>query len=97
MGEDWPTDTPPYRDGFVHVVREQCSTCVLRSGNLMHLQQGRLKDMLTANLEAGSAYACHQTLGGEHALCKAYVDQYGDRLFVIRLARTLGVIKEVDI
>ena len=31
------SDPGPYRDGKVHVCAVQCSTCVFRSGNLMHL------------------------------------------------------------
>lgn len=89
---------PPYHDGMIHVVSEKCGTCVLRPGNLMHLQEGRLKDLIETNLRADTAFACHQTIYGgaeQEALCRGYVDAYGDSVTPVRVARLFGAIKEV--
>ena len=85
---------PVYRDGKVHVVAEQCSTCILRPGNLMQLQPGAVKDMITSNLDLDSAYACHQTLGQAEALCRAYVERYGEQVTAIQLARAMGLLTD---
>jgi hypothetical protein len=54
--------------GRIRLLTEQCSTCVGRPGNLMHLNRGRLKDLVQENLRAnGMGLICHQTLS------------YGDR------------------
>lgn len=92
------TNRPPYRDGRIHVLTEKCSTCVMRPGNLMHLKTGRLADLINSNLQADTAFACHQTLyrpDTDQALCRGYVDAYGDQVTPIRAARMFGVITEV--
>ncbi len=93
---------PPYRDGALHVVAERCSTCMFRTGNLMHLQEGRLADLVKSNLDAKAALVCHQTLEygdrpdvGE-ALCRGFVDSYGDRVPAVRLATALGITCQVE-
>lgn len=91
-----------YRDGKVHVLTEKCSTCVFRSGNLMHLQAGRLKDLADSNIEADSALTCHQTLEyGEYevegnAICRGYFDAYAKEVTPLRLAISLDAVAEVE-
>jgi hypothetical protein len=61
----------------------QCSTCIYRPGNLMHLRPGRLKDMTeTARAEEGFV-VCHQTLpdaspppGVLPAICRGFYDRF---------------------
>lgn len=89
----------PYRDGAVHVLSERCSTCIFRPGNLMHLEPGRVKNLVDRNLADGSAITCHQTLpySGIDALpavCRGYADAYGPQLFWWRLAHVLGTLVE---
>ena len=91
-----------YRDGKVHVLTEQCSTCVFRPGNLMHLQSGRLKDLAESNRSADTALTCHQTLeyGGYdvpgNAICRGYFDAYADEITPLRMAVALDMIAEQE-
>lgn len=94
--DDWPDDHPPYRDGKVHVLSARCSTCVFRPGNLMHLSPGRMKDLVETNRRNDTAFACHQTLGGEQAICFGYFDAYHRDITPLRFAVALGVIEWVD-
>lgn len=70
--------------GKVRLLSEQCSTCVGRPGNLMHLREGRLKDLIAQNTGPHCiGLVCHQTLSyGDHpehgnALCRWFHDIYG--------------------
>lgn len=101
-----PSWGQPYRNGKVHVMSEQCSTCVFRPGNLMHLSPGRLKGMAEHVQETGVPFACHQTLSyasaeyqahydGE-ALCAGAVENYGDQSVVMRMAHAHNVIEHVE-
>lgn len=98
---EYPESRPPFRDGRVHVLRERCSTCVFRAGNLMHLAPGRLRDLVESSREADTAFSCHQTLpyapgGGDMAICRGYHDAYGDEITPLRMATAFGIIAEVD-
>lgn len=87
--------TNAYRDGEVHVLVEQCKTCVFRPGNLMQLQTGRLKDLVDSNLKADSALVCHDTLykdGVDNAVCRGYFDAYADEVTPLRLAQAMGIV-----
>jgi hypothetical protein len=90
----------PYRDGHVHVLAEQCSTCVFRPGNPMHLQPGRLAELVDHNRREGAALVCHKTLPyGDHpevgqAICRGYFDAYKTDT-VLALAEALHIIREV--
>lgn len=91
------TDHRPFRDGKVHVLAEQCSTCVFRGGNLMHLAPGRVKELVTDNVEADSALQCHQTLPYSDkdrpgAVCRGFFDAYADQTVPLRLAKAVGVV-----
>ncbi len=89
--------------GKPRLLSEQCSTCVGRPGNLMHLRPGRLKDLIQNNI-AGSSMGliCHQTLGygdspsyGE-ALCRWFYDTYGPQCNGVRvMLRLCGDFTEV--
>jgi len=94
-----PDPLPPYRDGKVHVLKERCSTCVFRPGNLMNLNEGRFKDLVETNRERDTAFACHQTLYGQtpaEAICRGYFDAYGDEITPLRMAKIMGIIEEVN-
>lgn len=87
---------PPYRDGQVHVLSRQCATCVLRPGNLMRLQQGRLKNLIETNRRKDTALTCHDTLDGERAICRGYFDAYWQEVTPLRMAVAFHIIKEVS-
>jgi hypothetical protein len=65
-----------YRNGRVHVKREMCPTCVFRPGNLMHLNAGRLREMVDQARANESTIVCHDTLDGDNAACRGFFDRY---------------------
>lgn len=82
-----------YRDGKVHVCREMCATCVFRPGSLMHLREGRLKEMVEKSLENESAITCHSTLDRDNAVCRGFYERYQTQ--PLQVATRLGMIEEV--
>ena len=72
-----PRRLPPWRDDELHVMSARCGTCVFRPGNLMHLEPGRVRELVDDNLDADAALVCHKTLPyGDHpevgeAICRA--------------------------
>lgn len=81
----------------MRVLTEQCSTCIFRPGNLMHLATGRLADM-ARDVKADESYViCHQTLERpkrQRCICKGSWDRYKTQ--IIQLAERLGFIEWVD-
>ena len=89
--------------GLPRLMSEQCSTCVGRPGNLMHLREGALKDLIRANTGPDAlGLVCHQTLPyGDYpefgaALCRWFFDAYGPLANGIRVFSRLGGFTEVD-
>lgn len=82
-----------YRDGFVHVCERMCSTCVFRSGNLMHLDDGRLDGMIAEAVAADSTIVCHSTLDGPNAACRGFFDRHATQ--PLQLAARLGFVRYV--
>lgn len=80
-----------YRDGRVHVRAELCSSCIFRSGNLMHLCSGQVRGMVDEAREADAAIICHQTLDGPNAVCRGFYDRHPTR--PLRLAGRLGLVE----
>lgn len=81
-----------WRDGRVHVLAEQCSTCIFRPGNPMRLQPGRLRCMVREALERDSTIICHSTLGPSgNAICRGFFDAYDTT--PLQLARRLNLIE----
>lgn len=81
----------PYRGGRVHILAEQCSTCVFRPGNLMHLSKERMRELIEDNQE--SALTCHATLYRDDvapAVCRGFADRY-DTLPLV-LAHATGIV-----
>lgn len=79
-----------YRDGKVHVLAEKCATCVFRPGNLMHLQPGRLTDLVEQAVAAGSGIVCHATLDTDtNALCRGFWAGHRDRVQALQVAERL--------
>lgn len=86
---------PVWRDNHLHVLSEQCSSCIFRPGNLMQLKSGRVRGMIDECKREQTAIACHQTLGDEPAICRGFFDRYADDIWRLRFARHLGVVREV--
>lgn len=85
-----------FRDGKIHIQLEMCSTCVFRSGNLMSLQPGALREIIDRNLEQDVPLVCHQTLeyhpkGGLESVCRGFFERYPTT--PIELAEQMGLIE----
>jgi hypothetical protein len=78
-----------YRDGRVHLCRQLCDTCIFRSGNLMHLEPGRIGQMVLDAQRDESAIVCHETLDGDNA---ERAREYNHVAAMIRLDTFLGII-----
>jgi hypothetical protein len=90
-----------YAGGKLRVLTDKCSTCIFRPGNPMHLDAGRVRDMVDESLAGGGYITCHQTLTyGEHpdfgpAVCRGFYDAHGHRSNLIRIMGRLDGIAEV--
>lgn len=78
-----------YRDGKVHVAARLCDTCIFRPGNLMHLEPGRVEDMVAGCGENGHI-PCHKTLDGDRHVCRGFFDRHRNQ--VLQVAERLGVV-----
>lgn len=81
------------------VFKEMCETCVFRPGNQMHLNPGRLADLIQANLNADALLTCHKTTYRQRSAgevyCRGFWDRFGSRTNQGRIMARLG-IPEVD-
>ena len=82
-----------YRGGKVHVVRDMCSTCIFRTGNLMDLSEGRRDEMVRESISEDVAIVCHSTLNTpENAVCRGFFDHHAKDTACLRLAKHFDVI-----
>lgn len=84
-----------FRDGKVHVLADKCGTCIFRPGNLMHLQAGRVKEMVEESIAHQTAVVCHSTLphtGNDQAVCRGFWDSYREKSQPLQMAERLGVV-----
>jgi hypothetical protein len=80
----------------LRVLAEQCSTCIFRPGNLMHLNAGRLKDMTESVVASQTYVICHQTLDQPlGAVCRGSYDKVPTRITVA--ATEMGFIDFVEV
>ena len=78
-------------DGKVHVRRSKCDTCIFRPGNLMHLEEGRVENMVEDCGDDG-AIPCHKHLDeGVTPVCHGFWSQHRNQ--VLQLAERLGVVE----
>jgi hypothetical protein len=92
------TSRPVFSDGKVHVQAEMCSTCIFRPGNLMHLEAGRVKEMVDGCVQHGGVIPCHKTTHGQaeqEATCRGFYQSYSDKIPGLFLAGHMGMIEEV--
>jgi hypothetical protein len=79
------------------LLTEQCSTCIFRPGNPMHLSPGRLKDMVDGAKRKEGFIVCHATLRGvapkgtKPAICRGFFDRYSTQALQV-LERLFGFI-----
>ncbi len=89
-----------YRDGEVHVLREECATCIFKPRE-RPVDGARVAGMVRDTMdEPGATVVCHSTLyddGVDNAICRGWYDRLGDRDPVLRMARGMGIIVEDDV
>jgi hypothetical protein len=83
-----------FRDGKVHVMDRMCDTCIFRRGNKMHLQDGRVDEMVASATKSDSTIICHETLDGAHAACRGFFDRHATA--PLQIAERLGFIEWVE-
>lgn len=80
------------------LLAERCETCIFRPGNLMRLRPGRVREMVTGALDAGTFITCHSTLyrtGVGPAICRGFFDLYGHSSNLIRIYGRIGGFDEI--
>jgi hypothetical protein len=72
-----------------------CATCIFRPGNPMHLNPGRLRDLVDQARAGDGFIVCHSTLAGmappgvKPAVCRGFADRYGTQALQI-MGRLFG-------
>lgn len=86
--------------GKVRVLSEKCATCLLRPGSGHDPET--IRTVIRANLEAGGALTCHETLPygpypefGE-AVCRGFYESYRDQSQALQIAERLIGFTEVE-
>ena len=77
----------------VKVYDQRCQTCVFWPGNRMHLNPGRLADLVKHNRAASAALECHTSTHGrmpQTVLCRGYLDAYGDETTSVQVYQRMG-------
>ncbi len=81
-----------FRDGKVHVLAEQCATCIFRPGNLMNLEPGRVKSMADTAVRENGSIPCHEYMDTKTpAICRGLFNL--DWVPLLQIARRLGYIE----
>lgn len=89
--------TKVYRGGKVHVLSEQCASCIGRSvndGRIRGLRPGRVAGMVRDARAHDSAITCHSTLYGQadgEAVCRWFFD-LPHKPAPLQVAERLGMI-----
>ena len=93
---------PIFHSGKVHVMKHMCQSCVFHPTTPIDLDEGRLEQVIAANLENGAGLPCHSTvydfygLGEQEAVCKGFFDRYASEIVALRAARIMGIIAQVE-
>lgn len=84
-----------YRDGKVHVLADECATCIFKPHS-RPVDGARVAEMVRSTRdEHGATVVCHSTLYGgaeHHAICKGWYDRMAHRDHILRLALIADVI-----
>lgn len=78
----------------------ECSTCIFRPGNLMHLRPGALRTLVGEARAANTVIVCHSTIaplapaGTAPAACRGFTDRYSTN--AVRVMGRIGGIVEVE-
>lgn len=92
MGAGKEMKTLVVYDDKVHVCARMCSTCIFRPGNLMHLEAGRVDQMVRDATANEGTIPCHQTLEKRHgAICRGFFDKHKHGM--LQVAERLGHVQ----
>jgi hypothetical protein len=94
--EDYPAAIGPFHQGVLFVLDDKCSTCIFRPGNLMHLNQGRVKDMVERCVRDQGVIPCHKTLAERRAVCRGFWDGYRRHIGLLQIAERLDIVRYVS-
>lgn len=81
----------------MRIATAQCTTCIFRPGNKMHLEQGRLATMIATVRATESYVICHDSLDlspRQQVICHGSFTRIKTR--IIQLAERMGFIEWVD-
>lgn len=100
--DDDPTDDGrrfnTFRDDKVHVLSEECATCIFRPHE-RPVDGRRVAGMVRDTMDdPGATVVCHKTIYNEvqeNAICRGWYDRLADRDPILRLAKFMDVITEV--
>lgn len=85
-----------FRNGQVHVLSEQCPTCIFRAGNLMRLRPGRVRQMVDEAKRLDTCIVCHMTTSNRKpAVCFGFFELRATT--PLQIADRLGFITFVDV
>jgi len=95
-----------FRDGKVHVLSEECATCIFRPRE-RPVPGSRVAEMVRDTKDdPGATVVCHHTIYGENAdpetgeprnaVCRGWYDRLGDRDPIIQLAKAMDIIVEQE-
>jgi hypothetical protein len=67
--------------GKTRLLSSECATCIFRPGNPMHLERGRLRQMVHEARTHAGYIICHSTLphadnSARPAICRGFADRY---------------------
>lgn len=92
---------PPVGDparGIVQTMETQCDTCIFRPGNLMHLEPGRVQEMVKSATEAEGHITCHKTLTWKlGAICRGFIEADKRRRSLASRMIAAGIAREVKV
>lgn len=74
--------------------KQMCETCIFHPGNLMRLNRGRVKGMITRCLKVDGTIPCHERKRAKDAICRGFFDLHWRDIAPLRLAVALDKIVE---
>ncbi len=86
----------PWRDGKLWVLNDKCKTCIFRPGNLMHLDEGRVEEMVAGCIAENTVIACHKTLDGPRSVCRGLWDVHRTEIPILWMAVAFNVVAYDD-
>jgi hypothetical protein len=85
--------------GKSRLLSRQCQTCIFKPGNPMHLDAGRLRQLVAEATSTSGYIICHSTLphyqpGARPAVCGGFADRYAT--WQLQVMQRLWGFIEVD-